>query len=81
MENEIVFTDLEELIKRVVYDPVYFYTKIGEALTESERLYLVRNLINKSCLTCTNSRCQCPYSKRAILNQDGTLAGNEMLMF
>lgn len=56
-----------------------FYYKVEEKLSSEERNYIRQNLENKSCTTCTNSRCTVSNFDKTGLDEYGKLPGANCL--
>lgn len=72
-------TPLANLIDRILEDPDEFYERIAEELTVEERLFILDELKNKSCLSCTNGCCSVPSYEKVGVDESGKLVGSECI--
>lgn len=56
-----------------------FYKKVCEELSTEERLFILKNLENKSCLTCLNGCCRVEYAEKIGLNDFGEPEGSRCI--
>lgn len=72
---DINFSNLEDLIIKVLDKPREFYEKICNELTTEERLYIINKLKNKDCTTCINGSCNVETYEKDGLNEYGKAQG------
>ena len=77
--NDIKIQKLDDLINKIISSPSSFYTQIEELLSPEERMFITKNLINKSCLNCTNGCCNIETYEKIGLNKYGKPEGSECL--
>ena len=70
---------LEDLIDIVLDRPFEFYEKICDAMSPEERIVLTKQLINRSCMSCTNGSCRVPYNEKIGIEEDGSAPGESCL--
>ena len=69
--NNIIVSNLEELISKVLESPEEFYRKICEELTAEERMFIIKCLENKNCITCTNGSCNVESYEKVGFDESG----------
>lgn len=62
--NNINITTLNNLINKIIDNQSEFYKKVCEEITEEERLFILKELENKSCMNCANQSCRVEYSEK-----------------
>lgn len=77
--DNLEVSTLDELLNKIGQVPSSFYTKIGEALTPEERMFILKNLENRSCLSCTNGSCTIESSDKVGNDSLGRPAGFQCL--
>ena len=75
--NNITITKLDDLINKVLENPKTFYEQICNELTAEERLFIIKILANKSCITCTNGSCRVESYEKIGLNEFGEPQGSK----
>jgi len=68
--NNIEITTLDKLLNRVVNNPKDFFEKICNELTSEERNFILKQLINTSCMTCENATCKKDYFEKIKLDEE-----------
>ena len=68
-----------ELIEMTLISHDNAYSKIEQMMIPNERLNIINNLSNKSCLSCTNGCCKVDYMEKIGLDEYGNLQGNKCL--
>lgn len=70
---------LEILINTAVESPKRFYEAIASSMTPEERLYIISQLQNKSCETCTNGSCDIENCEKIGLDEYGKPQGHDCM--
>lgn len=73
--NDIQLAPLDVLIDRILDKPSEFYQKISESLTPEERVFILKNLKNKSCENCANMSCNVEHHEKIGLDESGRPQG------
>ncbi len=68
-------TSINTLIEKVLDNPKTFYEAIATSLTPIERDYIIKCLINKTCLNCDNKACNQDIAYRYTIDENGNQAG------
>lgn len=66
---------IDMLIGKLEEKPSEFYQKISESLTPEERIFILRNLKNKSCENCANMSCNVEHHEKIGLDESGRPQG------
>lgn len=77
--DKINFANLGDLLNKILDNPSDFYYKISDELTPEERLFIIANLKNKSCGTCTNGCCRVESYEKIGLDEFGRPQGSECI--
>jgi len=77
--NGIVNTELKDLLRIVIPDEDKFYQAISDLLTPEEKNFIRENLINKSCMNCTNGLCRVEYQEKIGYDELGNPEGSECI--
>ena len=77
--NKINSTPLDKLLDKILESPTEFYEKIEEELTVEERLFIISELENKSCMSCTNGCCSVPSYEKVGVDEFGKHVGSECI--
>ena len=77
--NDINVTKLDYIIEKIVDKPTRFYERICEELTVQERMFILKKLENKSCLTCTSGTCRIESSEKVGYDVFGKPEGSQCL--
>lgn len=75
--NNVSITPLDDLINKLIENPKIFYEEICYNLSVEERLFILRELENKSCLNCTNGCCRVEYKDKIGTNEFGEPQGSQ----
>lgn len=78
-KNNIAITPIEDIIEKILKHPDSFYEKICEELAPEERLFIIQNLENKSCMNCTNSTCRVPYAEKTGVDESDKPQGSQCI--
>lgn len=79
LQNGITTTPLDDIIDKILRSPSDFYKRISEELTPEERIFIIQNLENKSCINCTNESCRVPYKEKTGLDESGKPQGSSCI--
>ena len=74
--NNVVITELDDILSKLIDNPTDFYEKVCERLTAEERMFILRTLENKSCLTCLNGSCRVETCDKIGLDEFGKPEGH-----
>lgn len=77
--NDITITKLDNLIDRILENPNEFYEIVCYELTAEERLFILKELENKSCMNCTNGSCRVEYQEKIGTDEFGKPEGSNCL--
>ena len=77
--NKINSTPLGNLLDKILENPNEFFEKIEEELTVEERLFILSELKNKSCMSCTNGCCDVPSYEKVGVDEFGKPEGSECI--
>lgn len=77
--NHFEISPLDKLLQKILRKPSDFYTKVCEELTPKERIFILQNLINKSCLSCSNGSCRVPYAEKLGVDESGKPQGSQCI--
>lgn len=72
-----VNSNLDEEAKDFLMKDRDFFIKISEQLSPEERMIILSNLENKSCLNCTNGCCRVPYTEKIGVDKFGRPEGSQ----
>ena len=68
--NNIEITSLDMLLNRVLDNKKEFFRKICNELTPEERNFILKELINKSCMNCENTLCKKDYFEKIKFDEE-----------
>jgi len=70
--------DLDEILDKFC-NSNKSYEKVWEVLSQEERLFIIKNLENKSCMNCTNGICRVEYTEKIGFDEFGKPQGSECI--
>ena len=74
--NNVVVSDLENILCKIIENPGDFYEKVCDRLTAEERIFILKNLENKSCISCRNGSCRVETCDKIGFDEEGKPEGH-----
>lgn len=75
--NDICITKLDNLLNKILDNPINFYERICHVLTVEERMFIIKQLENKCCMNCINAGCRIEYDEKVGVDELGKPQGSE----